>query len=166
MKTVFFKLIICLVILSTAESCSIFGIEKIIIRRSEFTYSDDDILLKGKLYSIKIKNDENIVFPILYKVPAARTMDRPNIMKSSYERTVEYQPTISFLTKGRFILNMGCTIYGKMSKNQSNSFDIDYIENSNDCNAEKFSSRENMVVKALNASNKCVIEKDVISFKR
>lgn len=62
MKTVFFRLIICLIALTILESCSIFGIEKIIIRKSDFTYTDNDILFQGKLNSINIRNNEDIFF--------------------------------------------------------------------------------------------------------
>ena len=60
------------------------------------------------------------------------TMDRPNEKRKESYLTVEYQPTILFLTKDRFVLNMGCTIYGRLSKDNDNSYDIVNIENSND----------------------------------
>lgn len=166
MKTVLFRLTICLITLSVLESCSIFGIEKIKIRQSEFTHTDNDILFQGKLYSINAQNDENIIFPTHSKVPAPVTMDRPNVKKGFSYVTVEYQPTILFLTKERFVLNMGCTIYGRLSRDKENSFDIVYIENSNDCQSKEFSEIETLVINTLKASNKCIIEKDVISFKR
>lgn len=166
MKTVFFRLTMCLITLTTLESCSIFGIEKIIIRKSEFTHTDNDILFQGKLYSINIENDESIFFPIHSKVPAKVTMDRPNENKRTSFITVEYQPTIMFLTKERFVLNMGCTIYGRLSKDNDNSFDIVYIENSNDCQDKEFNKIEALVIDALKASNKCGKEKGTIYFKR
>jgi len=166
MKTVFFGLITCLICLTILESCSIFGIEKIIIRKSYFTYSDNDILFQGKLNSINVKNDENIIFPIHSKVQAMVTMDRPNENRNDSYRTVDYQPTILFLTKERFVLNMGCTIYGKLSKDNDSSFDILYIENSNDCQTKEFNKIETLVIDALNASNKCRIDKGTIYFKR
>lgn len=166
MRTVFFGLITCLIFLTILESCSIFGIEKIIIRKSDFTYSDNDILFKGKLNSINFKNDEIITFPIQSKVPAMVTMDRPNEKRNESYLTVNYQPTILFLTKERFVLNMGCTIYGKLSKDNANSFDILYIENSNDCLTRKFNKIETLVIDALKASTKCRKEKGTIYFKK
>ncbi len=165
-KTFFFRLTICLITFTTLESCSIFGIEKIKISQSEFTHNDNDILFQGKLYSINIKADENIIFPIRSKVPAPVTMDRPNEKKSESYRTVEYQPTILFLTKDRFILNMGCTIYGRLAKDNDNSYDIVNIENSNDCQTKEFNKIETLVIDALKASNKCRIETGTIYFKR
>jgi len=166
MKTVFFRLIICLITLLVLESCSIFGIKKIKISQSEFTYTDDDILSKGKLYSIKTQNNENIVFPIYSNVPAMITYDRPNEKKNpSYIKT-EYQPTILFLTKERFVLNMGCTVYGKISKPSNNSFDIISRENSNDCQSEKSNEIQTLVINALKGSTKCTIEKNILSFKK
>ena len=166
MKTVFFGLITCLICLTVLESCSIFGIEKIIIRKSDFTYSDNEILFQGKLNSINVKNDENIIFPIHSKVPTMATMDRPNEKRNESYLTVDYQPTIMFLTKERFVLNMGCTIYGKLSKDNINSFDILYIENSNDCQTKEFNKIETLVIEALKASTKCRIERGTIYFKR
>jgi len=93
-------------------------------------------------------------------------MDRPNEKKSVSFVTVEYQPTILLLTKDRFVLNMGCTIYGTLSKNNDNSFDIVYIENSTDCQKKEFNKIETLVIDALKASNKCRIEKGTIYFKR
>ena len=136
MRTLFCRLTTCFIILTVLESCSIFGIDKIQIRQSEFTHTD--ILFQGKLYSIHVKDDENILFPTNSKVPAPVTMDRPNEKKSVSFVTVEYQPTILLLTKDRFVLNMGCTIYGTLSKNNDNSFDIVYIENSTDCQKKEF----------------------------
>lgn len=166
MKTVFFRLTICLITLTTLESCSIFGIEKITIRKSEFTHTENDILFQGKLYSINVENDESIIFPIHSKVPAPVSKDRPNGEKRVSFITVEYQPTIMFLTKERFVLNMGCTIYGKLSKDNDNSFDIVYIENSNDCQEKEFNKIETLVIDALEASNKCRKEKGTMYFKR
>ena len=164
--TLFFRLIICLITLSVFESCSIFGIEKIIIRQSVFTHTDDDIIFKAKLYSIITPNDESIIFPIQSKVSTPDSYYRPNmVIKSSY-RIVEYQPILLFLTKERFVLNMGCTIYGQLSKEKGNSFDIMYVENSNDCHSGEFNENETMVVKVLKASNKCSIENEILSFKR
>ena len=165
-KTVIFRLTICLITLTTLESCSIFGIEKIKISQSEFTHNDNDILFQGKLYSINIKGDENIIFPIRSKAPAPVTMDRPNEKKSESYRTVEYQPTILFLTKDRFVLNMGCVIYGRLSKDNDNSFDILYIENSNDCQTKESNKIETLVIDALKASTKCRKEKGTIYFKK
>jgi hypothetical protein len=165
-KTVFFRLTICLITLTTLESCSIFGIDKIKISQSEFTHNDNDILFQGKLYSINIKDDENIIFPTRSKVPAPVTMDRPNEKKSESYRTVEYQPMILFLTKDRFVLNMGCTIYGRLSKDNDNSYDVVNIENSNDCQKKEFNEIETLVIDALKTSNKCSIEKETIYFKR
>jgi len=165
-KTVFCRLTICLITLTVLESCSILGIEKIQIRKSEFTHTENDILFQGKLYSINVKDDENIIFPTHSKVPALVTMDRPNEKRSESFVTVEYQPRILFLTKERFVLNMGCTIYGILSKNNDNSFDIVYIENSNDCQKKEFNKTETLVIDALKASNKCRIEKGIVYFKR
>lgn len=165
-KTVFFRLTICLITLTTLESCSIFGIEKIKINQSEFTHNDNDILFHTKLYSINIKSDENIVFPVHSKVPAMVTLDRPNEKRKESYLTVEYQPTILFLTKDRFVLNMGCTIYGRLSKDNDNSYDIVNIENSNDCQKKEFNEIETLVIEALKTSNKCSIEKETIYFKR
>lgn len=61
---------------------------------------------------------------------------------------------------------MGCTIYGKLSKDNDNSFNIDYIENSNDCQTKEFNKIETVVIDALKFSNKCRIEKRTIYFKR
>ena len=166
MRTVFFGLITCLICLTTLESCSIFGIEKIIIRKSDFNYTDNDILFQGKLSSINVKNEGTIIFPIHSKKRAAVTMDRPNLERTESYLTVEYQPTILFLTRERFVLNMGCTIYGKLSKEKDNSFDILYIENSNDCQTKEFNRIQNLVIDALNASNKCIIDNETIYFKR
>ena len=166
MRTLFCRLTTCFIILTVLESCSIFGIDKIQIRQSEFTHTDDDILFQGTLYSIHVKDDENILFPTHSKVPAPITMDRPNKKKSVSFVTVEYQPTILLLTKDRFVLNMGCTIYGTLSKNNDNSFDIVYIENSTDCQKKEFNKIETLVIDALKASNKCRIEKGTIYFKR
>jgi len=150
----------------TLESCSIFGIEKIKISQSEFTHNDNDILFQAKLNSICIKGDENIVFPVHSKISAMVTMDRPNEKRKESYLTVEYQPTILFLTKERFILNIGCTIYGKLSKDNDNSYDIVNIENSNDCQEKEFNEIETMVIDALKTSNKCSREKETIYFKR
>ena len=163
MKTLFCRLTICFITLAVLESCSILGIDKIQIRQSEFTHTD--ILFQGKLYSIHVKDDENILFPTHSEVPAPVTMDRPNKEKSVSFVTIEYQPTILFLTKDRFVLNMGCTIYGTFSKNNDNSFDIVYIENSTDCQKKEFNKIETLVIDALKASNKCRIEKGTIYFK-
>ena len=165
-KTVFFRLTICLITLTTLESCSIFGIEKIKIGQSEFTHNENDILFQAKLYSINIKGDENIVFPVHSKVPAMVTMDRPNEERKESYLTVKYQPTILFLTKERFILNMGCAIYGRFSKNNDNSYDIVYTENSNDCQKKEFNEIETMVIDRLKTSNKCSLEKEALLFKK
>jgi len=93
-------------------------------------------------------------------------MDRPNEKKSESYLTVEYQPTILFLTKERFVLNMGCTIYGRLSKDNDNSYDIVYIENSTDCQKKEFNKIETFVIDALKTSNKCRIEKGTIYFER
>ena len=166
MKTLFRRLTICLMTLAVLESCSIFGIDKIQIRQSEFTHTDDDILFQGTLYSIHVKDDEKILFPTHSKVPAPVTMDRPNEEKSVSFVTIDYQPTILFLTKEKFVLNMGCTIYGIFSKDNDNSFDIVYIENSTDCQKKEFNKIETLVIDALKASNKCRIEKGTNYFKR
>ena len=165
-KTVFFRLAICLIALTTLESCSILGIEKITIHKSEFTYNENDILFQGKLYSINVENNQNIIFPIHYKRPTMIPYNVSNRKTNPTDVTDEYQPTILFLTKDRFILNMGCTIYGKLSKENDNSFDIDYIENSNDCQNKEFNKIETLVIDALKASNKCRIDKGTIYFKR
>jgi hypothetical protein len=166
MKTVFFRLIICLITLTILESCSILGIEKITIRQSEFTYNEIDMLFQGKLNFINVKNDENIIFPIRTKKPknVEHYIEFGNRRK--FDDIVEYQPTILFLTKDRFILNMGCTIYGQLSKGKENSFDIVYTENSNDCGKKELDEIEILVVKTLKASNKCIIENNIITFKR
>ncbi len=165
-ESVLFRLIISLITLSALESCSIFGIEKIIIRRSDFTQTDNDILFKGKLYSIHLKNDESIIFPAHYSDPAIVAYNKSNAKKNSTDITIEYQPTIMFLTKERFVVDMGCTIYGQLSKNKENSFDIIYLENSNDCNSLKFNTIKTLVINSLKASTKCIIENDEISFKK
>jgi|GEM_PF-1840888 len=167
MKSIFFRLVICLITLTVFESCSFFGIEKIIIRPSEFTYTDNDILYKAKLYSIKNSTGEDVFFPIQYKVPAMVAYDnRQNGQNAPSYITTEYQPTILFLTKDRFVFNMGCTIYGKISKDKDNSFDIVFLENSNDCQAKEFSKMEALVLAVLKASTKCILYKDVIYLKK
>jgi hypothetical protein len=165
-KIVFFRMTICLISLTTLESCSIFGIASIKISQSEFTHNDNDILFHGKLYSINIKGEENIIFPIRSKVPTLVTMDRPNKKKREFYRTAEYQPTILFLTKDRFILNMGCTIYIRLTKDNYNSYDIVNIENSNDCRKKEFNEIETLVIDALKTSNKCSIDEETIYFKK
>lgn len=164
-KTVFFRLTICLITLTTLESCSIFGIEKIKISQSEFTHNENDILFQGKLNSINIKNDENIIFPIRTKIPKNEHYIAFG-NRNQFDDIVEYQPTILFLTKDRFILNMGCTIYGQLSIGKENSFDIVYTENSNDCGKKELDEIEILVINTLKASNKCIIENNIITFKR
>jgi len=165
-KSVFFRLTICLITLTTLESCSIFGIEKITIRQSEFTYTENDMLFQGQLHSIKGPNHENIFFPIRTIKPVNIAYKEVKIGNRSENRTVVYQPTILFLTKDRFILNMGCTIYGQLSIGKENSFDIVYTENSNDCGKKELNEIEILVVETLKASNKCIIENNIITFKR
>ena len=166
MRNLFCRLTTCFIILTVLESCSIFGIDKIQIRQSEFTHTDDDILFQGTLYSIHVKDDEKILFPTHSKVPAPVTMDRPNEKKREFYRTAEYQPTILFLTKDRFILNMGCTIYIRLTKDNYNSYDIVNIENSNDCRKKEFNEIETLVIDALKTSNKCSIDEETIYFKK
>lgn len=164
-NTVLLKLTICLITLMAFEACAIFGIEKIEIRKSEFTHDENDILCQAKLNSIKTKSDENIVFPVYISMIDVITMDRPERRKESYH-TVKYQPTILFLTKERFILNMGCTIYGRFSKSNNDSYDILYTENSNDCQKKELNEIQFLVMDALKTSNKLVVEKENIYFKR
>jgi len=166
MKPLFFRLIICLITLSVLESCSIFGIEKIIIRQSEFTYTENDILFKAKLECVTTNNEENIIFPIYSKVPTPVSYNRPNERESLSFRISEYQPTILFLTKDRFVLNMGCTFYGQLSKGKENTFDIISVENSNDCYSKEFNKIETLVTNALKSSTKCKLENEVLTFTK
>lgn len=166
MKTVFIKPVICLIALTILESCSILGIEQIIIRKSNFTYTENDMLFKAKLYSVKGPNQENILFPIRTLKPVPIEYKEVKIGNRTESRFNEYQPEILFLTKDRFILNIGCTIYGQLSMGKENSFDVVSTEFSNDCGIKEFNVIETMIVKALKASNKCTIENQIIAFKK
>ena len=159
MKQILFRLVISLITLTILEPCSLFGIE---------TYnsenSTEEILWKGILYSMKTEHNKELIFPIEYEGEAVSYRNPPIIQRY----IANYQPTIRFLTKGRFEfeISVGCTICGEISKINYNTFDITKVEDSINCEPQLFRDFELQVYNTCKLANTCVVEKERILFKK